>query len=99
MLMILDIRSPLLNLDSDFLTHLPVAENSTGFTLTFCLFIVFSSITFKRDGRGLSLPVKSFVFSKKASNPRILPVREFISFFLKWHLTEQTLQRESQYGG
>lgn len=105
MLMTLDIWSPLLkvlNLDShilEHLTHLPVAENSTGFTLTFCLLIVFSSITFKRDGRSLSLPVKSFIYSKKPSNPRILPVREFIGFFLKGHLTGQTLQRESQCGG
>ena len=55
------------------------------FWLTYC----FSLNYFKTGWRSLSLSVKLFTFSKKSNNPRILHVKEFISFLRQWHLTEQ----------
>lgn len=55
----------------------------------FAYLLFFPELTSKREGRSLSLPVKSFFFSKKTNNPRTLHMKEFISSFLKWHLTKR----------
>ena len=70
----------------EHLTNLPVARNTTGVTLT--LYSVFPSMTSKKGWRSLSFSVESATLTK-ANNPRMLHMNEFISSFLKWHLTEQ----------
>lgn len=72
----------------EYLTHLPVSGNSTGVTLPFGLLIVFPLITSKQDGEAWVFQLNCLLSIKKANNPRILHVKEFISFLLQWHLTE-----------